>query len=209
MVPYVGPVCLYVQTEGQKEWKSSCVLLYQSQQYFQYTQSNISHNNVMSLLFFKLFAHFMLCECFACLHVCVYTTSMQYSGRPEDSCGSLTTGVAEGCEPPCGLLRLNSVCLQKQQVFLMMEISLQPCLLLLMKKNIRSLEIISIWLIYSMSIHVCNLFLIVFIFFFLWVGDYGVGSRSKRGRRYRKEYKLSCKFPFLKHSFLLSFFHPS
>lgn len=117
--------------------------------------------------FFKLFAHFMLCECFACLHVCVYTTSMQYSGRPEDSCGSLTTGVAEGCEPPCGLLRLNSVCLQKQQVFLMMEISLQPCLLLLMKKNIRSLEIISIWLIYSMSIHVCNLFLIVFIFFFL------------------------------------------
>lgn len=131
--------------------------------------SNIlSHNNVRFLLFFikkRIICLFCVVWVF-CMPACVCAHhKMQYSGRPEDFCRSLTTGVADVCESPCGFLS-TELSLYAKAVFLMTETSLQPCLLLLTEKKICSLEIISFWLIYSISIHICNLFLIVFNFSF-------------------------------------------
>lgn len=67
----------------------------------------------------------------ACL--CAHN-KMQYSGRAENFCRSLTTGVVDVCEPPCGFLS-TELSLSAKAVFLMTETSLQLCLLLLMDQK--------------------------------------------------------------------------
>ena len=61
--------------------------------------------------------------CFACM--CVYTMYMPGSPRrPEEGIGFLGTGVADGCEPPCGYRELNPGPLEEQPGLLTSE---PPC----------------------------------------------------------------------------------
>lgn len=76
--------------------------------------------------FFEIYLVFLLCSCVFCVRVCMRTTCVQWSRKPEEGSDLIGTGVTDSCQPPCRSWESNPGPLEEQSVLLTAETSFQP-----------------------------------------------------------------------------------